>query len=83
LIHISFPKAACVVHSEDTMDVPTQGLAAIGINILEHDGSKVKSCSKKGKATKEEELLPQLIVHAVEETSTKAFMQKLVDDKKL
>jgi hypothetical protein len=38
-------------------DVPTQGLVAMGINTLKQDGSKVKSSSKKGKATKEEELL--------------------------
>jgi phosphotransferase system IIA component len=81
-IHISFFKAAFMVYSKDTMNDPTQSLATMGINTLKQDGSKVKSCSKKGKVVEEEELLPQLTVHTIEETSAKAFMQKLTNGKK-
>lgn len=45
-IHISLHKLVYVVHFEDVMDVPTQGLATMGINTLEQDGGKVKSHSK-------------------------------------
>ena len=58
-------------------NIPTQGLATIGINILEQDDNKVKSCNEKGKVMEGEELLSQLTVHTVEETSAKTFMRKL------
>jgi hypothetical protein len=45
-IHISLPKLVYLVHFEDAMDVPTQGLATMGINTLEQDGGKVKNHSK-------------------------------------
>jgi len=35
------------MHSEDMKNVPTQGLATMGINIVEQDDSKVKSYSEK------------------------------------
>jgi hypothetical protein len=41
------------MHSEDMKDVPMQGLAAMGITILEQDDSKVKSCSEKRKVMEE------------------------------
>jgi len=66
-----------IMHSEDMMDVPTQGLAAMSIYILKQNHSKVKSCNKKRKVMKGEELLPQLIVHTVEGTFAKTFEQKL------
>lgn len=40
-IHLSLPKVVYVVHFEDAMDVPTQGLATMSINTLEQDGGKV------------------------------------------
>jgi len=70
-IHISFPKAVYVACSEDTMDVPIQGMAAMGINTLEKDGGKVKSHSK---MAEEEELLPQLTIHTVDEMPVMAFV---------
>ena len=60
-----------------TKNVPTQGLAAMGINILEQDDSKVKSYSGKWKVVEREELLPQQIIHIEEEMFVKTFMQKL------
>jgi ABC-type lipopolysaccharide export system ATPase subunit len=65
------------MHSEDITNIPTQRLATMGINILEQDDNKVKSCSEKGKVMEGEELLSQLTIHTVEETSAKTFMQKL------
>jgi len=65
------------MHSEDMKNVPTQGLATMGINIVEQDDSKVKSYSEKWKVVEREELLPQLIVHIEEEMFVKTFMQEL------
>jgi hypothetical protein len=53
------------------MDVPIQGMAAMGINMLEKDGGKVKSHSK---MAEEEELLPQLTIHTVDEMPVMAFV---------
>jgi hypothetical protein len=35
LIQVSFPKTAYVMHFEDMTDIPSQGLAVMGINTLE------------------------------------------------
>jgi len=45
------------MHFEDMTDVPSQGLAVMGINTLEEGDSKVKSCSKKGKVVERKKLL--------------------------
>jgi len=76
---VSFPKTAYVMHFEDMTDVPSQGLAVMGINTLEEGDSKVKSCSKKGKVVERKELLQKLIVYTMEETSVKTFMRKLTN----
>jgi hypothetical protein len=57
--------------SEDTMDVPIQGMATMGINTLEKDGGEVKSSSK---MVEEEELLLQLTIHTVDEMPVMAFV---------
>jgi hypothetical protein len=71
-IHITFPKVVYVAHSEDAMDVPTQGLAIMGINTLERDGGEVKSYNE---MAKEEELLPQLIVYTVNKMSERPLYE--------
>lgn len=58
-------------YSEDTMDVPIQGMATMGINTLEKDGGEVKSRSKMGE---EEELLLQLTIHTVDEMPVMTFV---------
>jgi hypothetical protein len=58
-------------YSEDTMDVPIQGMAAMGIYTLEKDGGEVKSRSKMGE---EEELLLQLTIHTVDEMPVMTFV---------
>jgi hypothetical protein len=45
------------MRAEDMMNVPTQGLAAMSINKLEQNKSKVKSCNEKGKVMEEEKFL--------------------------
>lgn len=57
--------------SEDTMDVPFQGMTAMGINTLEKDGGEVKSRSQ---MAEEEELLLQLTIHTVDEMPVMAFV---------
>jgi hypothetical protein len=62
------------MHYEDMMDVPTQGLATMGINTLEQDDNKVKSYGEKGKVVEREELLLQLTIHTVKEMSSKTLV---------
>jgi hypothetical protein len=73
-IHVSFHKVAYVMRSNDMTNVPTKGLTVMDINTLEQNDSKVKSCSEKGKGVEGEDLLQQLIVHTMEETSAKTFV---------
>jgi hypothetical protein len=54
----------------------------MGINTLKQNDTKVKNCSEKWKVIEEEELLPQLTVHIVEDTSAKNFVQKLANGKR-
>lgn len=49
----------------------------MGINTLEQDNSKVNNYGEKGNVVEGDELLPQLIVHVVEEMFVRTFMQKL------
>ena len=52
-------------------------MAVIGINTLEQDNNKVKSYNEKEKVVDGEELLPQLIIHIMEEMSAKTFVRNL------
>jgi hypothetical protein len=54
-------------------------LAAMDINALKHNDSKVKSCTEKGNVVEGEKLLLQLTVHIVEETLAKTFARKLAN----
>jgi hypothetical protein len=49
-------------------------LVVIGINTLEQDNNKVKSYNEKEKVVDGEELLPQLIIHIMEEMFAKTFV---------
>ena len=44
-IHVSFHKVSYVMRSNDMTNVPTKGLTVMGINTLEQNDSKVKSCN--------------------------------------
>jgi phosphotransferase system IIA component len=46
----------------------------MGINTLEQDDNKVKSCGEKGKVVEREELLLQLTIHTVKEMSSKTLV---------
>lgn len=65
-----------MAHLGDAMDVPTQGLTAMGINILERDDDEVKGCNK---MIGEEKLLPQLTIHIVDKMPTITILQKLAN----
>jgi hypothetical protein len=77
---VSFPKAAYVMHPDKGSESLIQELSTMSINTLEED--KVKGGGIKTVTGREDEALPQLIVHTLEEVSTKTFVQKLAEGEK-
>jgi hypothetical protein len=79
-IHVSFPKSAYVMKPENMMEVLGQKLAVMDINNVDEGEGKGWNCNDEPKTTKEDELLPQLTVHSLEEALTNAFVRKLSVD---
>ena len=55
-------------------------LVVMDINNVEEDEGKGWNCNDEPKTAKEDELLPQLTVHSLEEAPTNAFVRKLSVD---
>ena len=79
-IHVSFPKSAYVMKPENMMEVLGQKLAFMEINNVEEGEGKGWNSDDEPKTAKEDELLPQLTVHSLEEVPTNAFVRKLAVD---
>jgi hypothetical protein len=69
---VSFPKAAYVMQPDKRSESLVQELSTMSINTLEED--KVEEGGTKMVAGKEDEALPQLTVHILEEVSAKTFV---------
>ena len=79
-IHVSFPKSAYVMKPENMTEVLGQKLAFMEINNVEEGEGKGWNSDDEPKTAKEDELLPQLTVHSLEEVPTNAFVRKLAVD---
>jgi hypothetical protein len=79
-LRVSFLKAAYVMQPDKGVENIGQELANMSINTLEEN--KVKGGDIKTVAGKEDEALPQLTVHTLEEVSAKTFMRKLAQGEK-
>ncbi|KAJ6884344.1 hypothetical protein NC652_031366 [Populus alba x Populus x berolinensis] len=79
-IHVSFPKSAYVMKPENMMEVLGQKLAFMDINNVEEGEGKGWNSDDEPKTAKEDELLPQLTVHSLEEAPTNTFVRKLAVD---
>lgn len=73
-IHVSFPKSAYVMKPENMMEVLGQKLAFMDINNVDKGEGKGWNSNDGPKTAKEDELLPQLTVHSLEEAPTNAFV---------
>jgi hypothetical protein len=69
---VSFPKATYVMQPDKGLESLVQELSTMSINTLEED--KVEEGGTKMVAGKEDEALPQLTVHILEEVSAKTFV---------
>ncbi|XP_061945039.1 uncharacterized protein LOC133669048 [Populus nigra] len=79
-IHVSFPKSAYVMKPENMIEVLGQKLAVMDINNVEEGEGKGWNYNDEPKTTEEDELLPQLTVHSLEEAPTNTFVRKLSVD---
>ncbi|XP_073262690.1 uncharacterized protein [Populus alba] len=74
---VSFPKAAYVMQPDNRAEDDIQRLASMSINTLEDD--KEEGSGTKKVVEMEDEVLPQLTVHVLEELPTKTFMRRLAE----
>jgi hypothetical protein len=65
---------------ENMMEVLGQELVVMDINNVDEGKGKGWNCNDEPKTTKEDELLPQLTIHSLEEALTNAFVRKLLVD---
>jgi hypothetical protein len=79
-IHVSFPKSAYVMKPKNMIEVLGQKLAVMDINNVEEGEGKGWNYNDEPKTTEEDELLPQLTVHSLEEAPTNTFVRKLSVD---
>ena len=77
---VSFPKAAFVMHPDNRAEDDIQRMASMSINTLEED--KEEESGTKTVVNMEDEMLPQLTVHSLEELPTKTFVRRLAEGEK-
>ena len=77
---VSFPKATYVMQPDNGAQDVVQRLVTMSINTLEQD--KVKGSDTKTVVEREDESVPQLTVHILEEVPTKTFVRKLAEGEK-
>ena len=80
LIRVSFPKAAYVMQPDKDLESLSQKLSTMDINTLEKD--KEEGSGMNMVSGVEDESLPQLTVHSLEEVPTTTFVRKLAMDEK-
>ena len=74
-LSISFPRAAYIMQHDKEAGSLGLELANMSINTLEEN--EKKGDDVKAVAGKEDEVLPQLTIHTLEEVSAKTFVRKL------
>ena len=79
-LRVSFPKVAYVMQPDKGAESLGQQLSNMSINTLEED--EVEGGNMKTVAGREDEALPQLTIHTLEEVSAKTFIRKLADGEK-
>jgi hypothetical protein len=77
---VSFPKATYVMQPDNGAQDVVQRLVTVTINTFEED--KVEGSDMKTVVEREDETLPQLTVHILEEVPTKTFVRKLAEGEK-
>ena len=79
-LSVSFPRAAYIVQHDKGAASLGLELANMSINTLE--GKENEKGDAKAMAGKEDEVLPQLTIHTLEEVSAKTFVRKLAQGEK-
>ncbi|XP_073259781.1 uncharacterized protein [Populus alba] len=79
-LRVTFPKAAYVMQPNEGVESLGQELSNISINTLEEDN--MEGGDMKMVAGEEDEALPQLTIHTMEEVSTETFVRKLAEGEK-
>ncbi|XP_073261648.1 uncharacterized protein [Populus alba] len=74
-LRVTFPKVAYVMQPDKGAESLGQQLSNMSINTLEED--EVEGGNMKMVAGREDEALPQLTIHTLEEVSAKTFIRKL------
>jgi hypothetical protein len=74
-LRVSFPKAVYVMQPDKDSEILSQKLSTMDINTLEKD--KEEGSGMNIVSGVEDESLPQLTVHTLEEVSTKTFVRKM------
>nr|XP_034898411.1 uncharacterized protein LOC118036721 [Populus alba] len=77
---VTFPKAAYVMQPNEGAESLGQELSNISINTLEEDN--MEGGDMKMVAGEEDEALPQLTIHTMEEVSAETFVRKLAEGEK-
>jgi hypothetical protein len=77
---VSFPKATYMMQPDNGAEDVVPRLVTVSINTLEED--KVEGSDTKIVVEREDEALPQLTVHILEEVPTKTFVRKLAEGEK-
>nr|XP_034891077.1 uncharacterized protein LOC118030913 [Populus alba] len=79
-LRVTFPKAAYVMQPNEGAESLGQELSNISINTLEEDN--MEGGDMKMVAGEEDEALPQLTIHTMEEVSAETFVRKLAEGEK-
>ena len=78
--HVTQKVVKCFIEKSIMTEVLGQKLAFMDINNVEEGEGQDWNSNDEPKTAKEDELLPQLTVHSLEEAPTNAFVRKLSGD---